>query len=89
MAVPFGYGIFSAYFARASIRREIDLLKSAGANRSPTPAPANKKTNGLLLGRFAILVLAVSILLYGYLAGGTADVLTKAINICTECVGLG
>ncbi|MBQ8580085.1 MAG: thioredoxin [Oscillospiraceae bacterium] len=26
---------------------------------------------------------------YGAAAGGTADVLTKAVNICTECVGLG
>ena len=36
-----------------------------------------------------ILAVAVSILIYGYMNGGTADVLTKAINICTECVGLG
>ncbi|MBR4862977.1 MAG: thioredoxin [Oscillospiraceae bacterium] len=39
--------------------------------------------------RYALLVVAVSILVYGYFAGGTNDVLTKAINICTECVGLG
>ena len=36
-----------------------------------------------------ILVLAVGLLILGYCTGGTADVLTKAINICTECVGLG
>ena len=39
--------------------------------------------------RFALLFIGVGILIYGYFAGGTADVLTKAINICTECIGLG
>ena len=28
-------------------------------------------------------------LIGGAFAGGWADVLTKAINICTECIGLG
>jgi len=39
--------------------------------------------------RCVLVCAAVVLLVYGYLAGGTADVLTKAINICTECVGLG
>ena len=37
----------------------------------------------------AFLPMAVGLLLYGFFAGGTADVLTKAVNICTECIGLG
>ncbi len=38
----------------------------------------------------AILVcLAAVLILFGFFTGGTADVLTKAVNICTECVGLG
>lgn len=39
--------------------------------------------------RWIILVAAAVILVYGFMTGGTADVLTKAINICTECIGLG
>ncbi|MBQ7330725.1 MAG: thioredoxin [Oscillospiraceae bacterium] len=39
--------------------------------------------------RVALLVIGIGVLMYGFLSGGTADVLTKAINICTECVGLG
>ena len=89
MAVPFGYGIFTAYFCRASIRREIQLLKQAGANRSPAPAAEAKCCKAGTYLRYGFLVLAIAILVYGYFAGGTADVLTKAINICTECVGLG
>lgn len=89
MAVPFGYAVFSAYFSRASILREIELLKQAGANRSPVPAAEIKISKAGLIARWAILGIAAVILIYGYFAGGTADVLTKAINICTECVGLG
>jgi len=87
--IPFGYGIFTAYHNRASIRREIELLKQAGANRPPVPAAAVPSGKGVNIARWAVLAVAVAILVYGYIAGGTADVLTKAINICTECVGLG
>ena len=89
MAVPFGYGIFTAYHNQASVEKEIALMKQAPAG-VPSSTPARKacanQTNVL---RTAILVIAVSLLLYGFFTGGTTDVLTKAVNICTECVGLG
>ena len=89
MAVPFGYAVFAAYHSRKSIQREIQLLKSVGANRSPAPiAPAAPGKTAVIL-RWGVLALAIGFFVYGFLAGGTADVLTKAINICTECVGLG
>lgn len=89
MAVPFGYAVFAAYHSRASILREIELLKSAGANRSPAPVSPAPSGKAAVIARWAVLAVALAILVYGYAAGGTADVLTKAINICTECVGLG
>ena len=87
MAVPFGYGIFTAYYARISAKKEIELLKTA-PKRSDIPCPASSDravnaVRGILLG------VGMTLLLYGLFTGGTADVLTKAINICTECVGLG
>ena len=89
MAVPFGYAVFAAYHSRASIRREIEVLKQADSSRSPAPAyPAAKKELSVIL-RWVILGVAAVFLVWGYCIGGTADVLTKAINICTECVGLG
>ena len=87
--IPFGYAVFAAYQSRASILREIELLKSATAARAPIPAKVRNYDKITTLIRWAILAVAVAIFVYGYLAGGTADVLTKAINICTECVGLG
>ena len=44
---------------------------------------------GLSLIRGVVLAAGSAFLLWGYFTGGTVDVLTKAINICTECVGLG
>ena len=53
---------------------------------SPAPAQCDHK---LLYVRLALLVVGIGIFAYGFFAGGTADVMTKAVNICTECVGLG
>lgn len=89
MAVPFAYGIFAAFHARRSIQKEIALLKLAPV-AAKQDAPAEKKPNlAVPILRVALLVIGIGVLMYGFLSGGTADVLTKAINICTECVGLG
>ena len=39
--------------------------------------------------RGAILAIAAALIVAGALNGGMRDVLVKAINICTECIGLG
>lgn len=62
----------------------------------PSHRPASEKPKhphtGAVPGsavRGLLLVLALGMLAYGFATGGAADVLTKAANICTECVGLG
>ena len=37
----------------------------------------------------AVFVAAVLLIIAGIVNGGALDVLVKAINICTECIGLG
>ena len=37
----------------------------------------------------ALVILAAAFILLGALNGSAHDVLVKAINICTECIGLG
>jgi len=87
LAVPFGYGCFAAYYGLKLTRQEIELSRQALKEGSIEPAP--KKESWLLWVRLGLLCLGLFLLIYGFFAGGTADVLTKAINICTECVGLG
>lgn len=93
MAVPFGYAVFTAYYARKSKEKEILLVKQAMAQTPDAvkaPECTGKSPCSMLPAiRWAILSVSIVILLYGFFAGGTNDVLTKAINICTECVGLG
>ncbi len=87
-AIPFGYSILNAYWSDRSKDREIALLKELPRREaSETAFPV--KSRNLLILRSVILTLSVALLLYGFFTGGAADVLVKAINICTECVGLG
>ena len=39
--------------------------------------------------RIALYILAAVMIVHGIRNGGMQDVLIKAINICTECIGLG
>lgn len=86
--IPCAYGIFAAYASRKSMEEEINLLKTAPAE-SKIAAPVKTASKKLTVLRNTLLVIGIAILIFGYFTGGTADVLTKAVNICTECVGLG
>ena len=59
----------------------------APANREAASAPPEKQ--GVLRLRGLLLVLALGLVILGVLNGGLRDVLVKAANICTECIGLG
>ena len=92
MAVPALYGVFTAYFCRRSVRKEIDLLRTAPKEALLPTAKAETKSKtalweGILRG--VILVVAVGLIVYGLLNSGAVDVLWKAVNICQECIGLG
>lgn len=89
MIIPFVYSIFTAYHNEKSLKKEIELIKKAPAKEKSEEKEVPKAEKAINIVRFALLFIGVGILLYGYFAGGTADVLTKAINICTECIGLG
>lgn len=43
----------------------------------------------LIVIRVIVLVVGVTFIILGTVNGGAHDVLVKAINICTECIGLG
>lgn len=88
MGIPFAWAVAAAFLNRASLRREIGLLQSAGAFASPSVTPKKHK-NAINTARVILLMLAAALLLVGLFSGGAADVLTKAVNICTECIGLG
>ena len=50
---------------------------------------SNTSKRIILALRVAVLALSVVFIIDGITNGGFSDVLIKAINICTECIGLG
>ena len=84
--IAFGAMIVASVFCRRSMEREIALLKGVSGNRAPEAAA---KPSRVLFVRIALYALAITLIVLGINNGGMRDVLIKAINICTECIGLG
>lgn len=91
-----------AVFERFFIKRELENVKATikkGGGAPVPPSVFSQRLNevqakvfsfrGLLAIRVAVAVIGVVLLFTGIFNGGAADVLTKAVNICTECIGLG
>jgi len=70
-----------------SYNRQLDAVKALPMREEALAAPTKKVTAWSL--RLAILAVSLLLLVLGILGGGMEDVLAKAINICTECIGLG
>ena len=91
VVISFGYALFVNIYNEKSLEKEIELMKQAPTLEKNddieiTGIPSDAKTNTL---RIALLAIGCFFIVYGFITGGTIDVLTKAINICTECIGLG
>ena len=70
-----------------SLLREIELAKEASRKQAaPKEARSAAAKN---VCRAALLAAAAALIALGVCNGGMRDVLVKAINICTECIGLG
>ena len=87
--LPFAYALLIGRRNRSSMAKELDLLKSAPKEARITPTKPETHARRELYLRSALLVLSLVLLVCGIFAGGTSDVLTRAANICTECIGLG
>lgn len=88
LLVSFGYALFVSIHNEKSIQKEIELMKQFPASRDSEETIDSSEKNVNLV-RSVVLVVAVIFAVYGFITGGTIDVLAKAINICTECIGLG
>lgn len=87
LVVPFAFAIYTVYRNNVSMKEEAWLRRQA---KLDIPSPTKTFSQWpLLSARFFILAIAAGLLVLGLMGNGTRDVLTKAINICTECIGLG
>lgn len=58
-------------------------------NKKSESEPVANETGKTRILQLCVLSFAVALLIVGIIWGGYSDVLTKAVNICTECIGLG
>ena len=88
LAVPFGFGIYVSAANAKSFGRQWELVKKLpGVKKDGRNDASAQKRRYILLA--CLTVVSLALIVAGRMAGGAADVLTKAINICTECIGLG
>ena len=88
LGVPFGFGIYAAYAHKASICREWELMKLVAVPCEKSAAEVSDK-KWLPYVQLSLFAIALVMIIGGAVLGGWRDVLTKAVNICRECVGLG
>lgn len=89
LTLSFIASIINFIINQKSIKREIELLKTAPLKQdNSTPDKKSTVKNKRIIKLVLIIAFAV-LAIIGFIMGGTADVLTKAVNICTECIGLG
>lgn len=89
MLLPFVVGISAAYITRSGMKTEIDLLHHVALQKKPPKEAVKSYELQKNIVRGSLIALAVALIVIGAIGEGWYDVLTKAVAICTECVGLG
>ena len=90
LAIPFAFSVFRYYYSIYLTKKQIEILKTL-PKKETVDDTTKIKSDGkkVLIVKILIATVAVGVLIFGAATGGFADVLTKAVNICTECIGLG
>lgn len=78
--------VLSAWSVCALAGLFLPQKEKAGEN-PPVSQKTVRRKNGAV--RIVVGLAAAALIILGVLNGGMRDVLVKAINICTECIGLG
>jgi len=65
------------------------LVCAYALQKQVSPKPAYLPARVVYVVRLSMFLLSLVFIAFGIWNGGMRDVLVKAINICTECIGLG
>ena len=91
-AIALGIHVPRVYLAEGSAKIELDAMKAyIKQHGAPKKVEINeaKKFEYESIVKYALLGISVVLIVLGIINGGMADVLNKAVKICTECIGLG
>lgn len=84
-----GLAFYEEWHAKQMIQIVKSLLVQNGKQKMSVPVSSKKEFWIINITRAVLLTCAVTLIIVGALTGGADGVLQKAINICTECIGLG
>lgn len=89
--ISFGSMIGTTIYEEIVSKKLIELVKQIIKNngKKEIEKQTNNKTLVINITRGVILGLSLILIVVGIFDGSVEDVLQKAINICTECIGLG
>lgn len=82
---PWGLGCL----ALLAVSLFVNALAPGDKAKGSRPAPPEAQKRAKPLVPALLLAAALVFILLGVMNGGARDVLIKAVNICTECIGLG
>lgn len=85
----FIFSVVASILSSKSMEREIEILKRLNSVSEEKTAETVTKEQRLMLPRILIITASLVLIFLGIMNGGSKDVFIKAINICTECIGLG
>ena len=87
-AISIGY----LFYYKKSIKRELvvikEILKTYKLEKYEPKYDKQKEKRIINITRICVLCVSILFIILGSLNGGAMDVLNKAIQICSECVGL-
>ena len=83
--------LFTSFYEEYRAKKMIEVVKMIIKNDGKKPYQYQKNNNKLVINiaRSVIILIAVALIIVGSFDGSAKDMLQKAINICTECIGLG
>jgi hypothetical protein len=88
LSLCFITALLASILFKRSQQREIHHLAKAPQNSTFNEAHICPHSH-VTLCRLVLYVIAIICIIVGIFNGGLYDILVKAINICTECIGLG
>lgn len=82
-------GVLESFVRETSFKRSISILQGIMKDLPKGNKVQEKSIKHIWLIRGVIFGIAVGLIIYGIVSNEVIDVINKATNICSECIGLG
>ena len=89
VAIAFISAVITHYTKNLFVKRLINVLVNLPNKDKTSQIATFNSSNKALIIKISILTVGIALLILGAIFGGYKDVLTKAVQICTECIGIG